>query len=246
MRRSGRRSIWPASGFVGLLKYLPADTEMTIVSELENVGGYIGDFVQKIAASAGSRVVRTLPEVFVNTIIVFLSSYLFLADHDKLVETVRKVMPEPVIKYGRMMKNDIRTLIGGYFLAQFKIMFVVAVVLVDRNVIPQGSIWNFSWNRDRDSGFSADVRHRNGIDSLGSGETLYREYGYALSLVILYVLTQGIRQVIQRRSSVTAWTSAACNTILPLSWFQVPRYCGNDHRCTGRHPLYPVLRIWGI
>ena len=42
----------------GLLKYLPADTEMTIVSELENVGGYIGDFVQKIAASAGSRVVR--------------------------------------------------------------------------------------------------------------------------------------------------------------------------------------------
>ena len=43
----------------GLLKYLPADTEMTIVSELENVGGYIGDFVQKIAASAGSRVVRT-------------------------------------------------------------------------------------------------------------------------------------------------------------------------------------------
>lgn len=73
-----------------------------------------------------------------NTIIVFLSSYLFLADHDKLVETVRKVIPEPVIKYGRMMKNDIRTLIGGYFLAQFKIMFVVAVVLVDRNVIPQG------------------------------------------------------------------------------------------------------------
>ena len=62
----------------GLLKYLPADTETTIISELENVGGYIGDFVQKIAASAGSRVVRTLPEVFVNTIIVFLSSYLFL------------------------------------------------------------------------------------------------------------------------------------------------------------------------
>ncbi len=33
-----------------------------------------------------------------NTIIVFLSSYLFLADHDKLVETVKKFMPEPVIK----------------------------------------------------------------------------------------------------------------------------------------------------
>ena len=181
----------------GLLKYLPADTEMTIVSELENVGGYIGDFVQKIAASAGSRVVRTLPEVFVNTIIVFLSSYLFLADHDKLVETVRKVMPEPVIKYGRMMKNDIRTLIGGYFLAQFKIMFVVAVVLVIGMLflrVPYGIFLGIA------------IAILDFLPMFGTGTALIPwavvrlftgEYGYALSLVILYVLTQGIRQVIQ-------------------------------------------------
>ena len=74
----------------GLLKYLPADTENTIGAILENAGGYIGDFVQKIAASAGGRVVRTLPEVFVNAIIICLSSYLFLADHDRIVETVKQ------------------------------------------------------------------------------------------------------------------------------------------------------------
>ena len=181
----------------GLLKYLPADTETTIISELENVGGYIGDFVQKIAASAGSRVVRTLPEVFVNTIIVFLSSYLFLADHDKLVETVRKVMPGPVIKYGRMMKNDIRTLIGGYFLAQFKIMFVVAVVLVIGMLflrVPYGIFLGIA------------IAILDFLPMFGTGTALIPwavvrlftgEYGYALSLVILYVLTQGIRQVIQ-------------------------------------------------
>lgn len=45
----------------GLLKYLPADTENTIGAILENAGGYIGDFVQKIAASAGGRVVRHAP-----------------------------------------------------------------------------------------------------------------------------------------------------------------------------------------
>ena len=168
-----------------------------IISELENVGGYIGDFVQKIAASAGSRVVRTLPEVFVNTIIVFLSSYLFLADHDKLVETVRKVMPEPVIKYGRMMKNDIRTLIGGYFLAQFKIMFVVAVVLVIGMLflrVPYGIFLGIA------------IAILDFLPMFGTGTALIPwavvrlftgEYGYALSLVILYVLTQGIRQVIQ-------------------------------------------------
>ena len=179
------------------MKYLPADTETTIVSELENVGGYIGDFVQKIAASAGSRVVRTLPEVFVNTIIVFLSSYLFLADHDKLVETVRKVMPEPVIKYGRMMKSDIRTLIGGYFLAQFKIMFVVTVVLVIGMLflrVPYGIFLGIA------------IAVLDFLPMFGTGTALIPwalvrlftgEYGYALSLIILYVLTQGIRQVIQ-------------------------------------------------
>lgn len=108
-----------------------------------------------------------------NTIIVFLSSYLFLADHDKLVETVRKVMPEPVIKYGRMMKNDIRTLIGGYFLAQFKIMFVVAVVLVIGMLFSGFHMEFFLESRSRFWIFcrcSAQERHC----SLGSGETLYR------------------------------------------------------------------------
>ena len=103
----------------GLLKYLPADTENTIGAILENAGGYIGDFVQKIAASAGGRVVRTLPEVFVNAIIICLSSYLFLADHDRIVDAVKQFTPEPVLKYGRMVRKDARTLIGGYFLAQF-------------------------------------------------------------------------------------------------------------------------------
>ena len=181
----------------GLLKYLPADTEMTIVSELENVGGYIGDFVQKIAASAGSRVVRTLPEVFVNTIIVFLSSYLFLADHDKLVETVRKVMPEPVIKYGRMMKNDIRTLIGGYFLAQFKIMFVVWLILGAGFFIlgvSYGPLWALL------------IALLDFLPVFGTGTALIPwglikilggEYAFAAGLILIYILTQVIRQLVQ-------------------------------------------------
>ncbi len=181
----------------GFRRYLPADTETTIASVLENAGGYIGDFVQKIAASAGSRVVRTLPEIFVNTIIVFLSSYLFLADHNRIVETMRKVVPEPVMKYGRMVKKDSRALIGVYFLAQFKIMFVIAVVLVIGMLIlgvPYGIFLGIA------------IAILDFLPMFGTGTALIPwaivklftgEYGYALSLVVLYVLTQGIRQVIQ-------------------------------------------------
>lgn len=116
---------------------------------------------RRLQLPPGSRVVPgRCRMVFVNTIIVFLSSYLFLADHDKLVETVRKVMPGPVIKYGRMMKNDIRTLIGGYFLAQFKIMFVVAVVLVIGMLFLRVPYGIFLGIAIAISGFFADVRHQ--------------------------------------------------------------------------------------
>ena len=181
----------------GLLKYLPADTENTIGAILENAGGYIGDFVQKIAASAGGRVVRTLPEVFVNAIIICLSSYLFLADHDRIVETVKQFTPEPVLKYGRMVRKDARTLIGGYFLAQFKIMFVIAIVLVIGMLIlgvPYGIFLGIG------------IAILDFLPMFGTGTALIPwavvklftgEYGYAVGLIVLYVLTQGIRQVIQ-------------------------------------------------
>ena len=38
-------------------------------------------------------------------------------------------MPEGGSKYYKYLRKDVRHLVGGYFLAQFKIMFVVAVVL---------------------------------------------------------------------------------------------------------------------
>lgn len=41
----------------------------------------------------------------------------------------KKHLPQGVQNYSEFLKKDIKTLIGGYFLAQFKIMFVVAVIL---------------------------------------------------------------------------------------------------------------------
>ena len=85
--------------------------------------------------------------------------------------------------------------------------------------------------------FPADVRHRNGIDSWAVVRLFTGEYGYALSLVILYVLTQGIRQVIQPKIVGDSMGLPPLATLFFLYLgFQVPRYCGNDHRCTGRHP----------
>lgn len=68
--------------------------------------------------------------MLVHTIVVLLSSYLFLAEHDVIVQRIKEVMPGAVKRYAGLIKKDVRKVIGGYFMAQFKIMFVVALVLM--------------------------------------------------------------------------------------------------------------------
>lgn len=42
----------------------------------------------------------------------------------------RKHLPDSIKGYVHYLKTDVKKLIGGYFLAQFRIMFVVAVILI--------------------------------------------------------------------------------------------------------------------
>ena len=95
------------------------------------------------------------------------------------------------------MKNDIRTLIGGYFLAQFKIMFVVAVVLVIGMLflrVPYGIFLGIA------------IAILDFLPIFGTGTVLFPwavvklfagEYAYATGLILLYILTQVVRQIIQ-------------------------------------------------
>ena len=113
-----------------VLTFLPPEVKDSFGQVIEQLGAYIGGFLQDLAASAGGAVARTLPDVLVHTIVVLLSSYLFLAEHDVIVQRIKEVMPGAVKRYAGLIKKDVRKVIGGYFMAQFKIMFVVALVLM--------------------------------------------------------------------------------------------------------------------
>ena len=149
-----------------VFNFVPEDMENSFGQVMNSVGAFIGEFLQNLAASAGGAVARTLPEVLVNVIVTLVSSYLFLAEHDVLVEKVRRLMPESVKRYGVFLKKDTKALIGSYFLAQFKIMFVVAVVLF-AGLLLHHCHW------DCRSGFSPHVWNGNSPDSMG-----YCEGGY--------------------------------------------------------------------
>ena len=89
--------------------------------------------MQKIASptvEVAGNVAKGIPNALVNVIVTILSAYFFIAEQDKIVEFWKKHLPESVKGYGHYLKTDVKKLIGGYFLAQFRIMFVVAAILI--------------------------------------------------------------------------------------------------------------------
>lgn len=181
----------------GLFNFLPADVENSFEQVMDSLGTSIGEFLQELAASAGGAVARTLPEVFVNVIVVLLSSYLFLSEHDEIILKVKAVTPQSVKRYAALLKKDVRAVVGGYFLAQFKIMFVVAVVLLAGLLVLGVRYGAF---------IAVGIAFLDFLPMFGTGTVLIPwaivklftgEYAYAAGLALLYVLTQAIRQIIQ-------------------------------------------------
>ena len=164
---------------------------------IEQLGTYIGGFLQDLAASAGGVVARTLPDVLVHTIVVLLSSYLFLAEHDVIVQRIKDVMPGAVKRYMGLIKKDVRQVIGGYFLAQFKIMFVVALVLMGGLMLLGVRYWAV---------LAVAIALLDFLPMFGTGTVLIPwaavklftgDFAYAAGLGLLYVLSQAVRQIIQ-------------------------------------------------
>lgn len=181
----------------GQLSFLPDGIVSAFEQAADSMGTYVGEFVQNYAASAGGAVARSLPDVFINVLFVLISSYMFLAEHDRILAAVRKRMPDAVMKYAGLLKRDVRMVISGYFVAQFKIMFVVAIILLAGLLVLQVRYSFF---------IAIGIAILDFLPMFGTGTALIPwavvklitgEYAYAAGLLLLYVLTQVIRQIIQ-------------------------------------------------
>lgn len=179
---------------------LPAGVQESINQFSENIGEYMNLVVQKIASptvTMAGNVAKRIPGVLVNSIITILSSYLFIAERDKIVEFWKKYVPSGSTRYASLVRADIKRLIGGYFAAQFKIMLVVATILF-AGFFVLGVNYAFL--------LAILIALLDFLPVFGTGTALIPwaavkllsgEYAFAAGLALLYVLTQVVRQVIQ-------------------------------------------------
>lgn len=179
-----------------LLQFLPDSIRQTWSEIGSNLGSYVGKIASPTVEVAGN-VAKGIPALLVYFVVTILSAYFFIVEKDRILVFVRQHTPSWAQHYTKYLKGELLRLIGSYFIAQFKIMIVVWLILtVGFFVLGVGyaPLWAFL------------IAFLDFLPVFGTGTALIPwgivkllggEYAFAAGLLLLYVLTQVIRQVVQ-------------------------------------------------
>lgn len=179
---------------------LPRDTQEAISQITANLSGYLGGLVQTIGeptVETAGNFVKNVPGTLISIIMCLLSAYFFTAERQEILEGMRKYMSGEALSQVSAVIEDLKRAVWGYFKAQFKIMGVVYVILVIGLLIMR---INYSLL------VAFGIAFLDMLPIFGTGTVLIpwavikllsADYTIAVGLVILYVVTQVVRQVIQ-------------------------------------------------
>ena len=169
-----------------LAEYFPQNLQPPLLAFSDNLDGLFGKLVSRAAeptVQIAGHVAKSIPNLLVNMVITILSSYLFLADRESIMRWLKGHLPAFIFRYIEYMKRDAKGVIGGYFLAGFLVLGVrygvllafLTAILDFLPIFGTGTVL-FPW----------------AVVKLFAGE-----YAYATGLILLYILTQVVRQIIQ-------------------------------------------------
>ncbi len=187
-----------------LFNMLPLAVRQTLLQVTGDIGAAAGLFAEQIASptvEVAGTVAKRIPDVLVYTVITILSAYFMIAGQETMREFTRihlaPYIPEGWKRCWLCIEEEWRRLVAGYFLAQAKIMVVVAMVLIAGFLI-LGVSYSVV--------LGILIAFLDFLPLFGTGtvlipwavwEVIAGEYTLAAGLALLYVLTQVIRQTIQ-------------------------------------------------
>ncbi len=163
---------------------------------LEAVKNFVAGLGAPTVEAAGN-LAKSIPSVFVAIFITILSAYFFLAEKESLAAFYRRAMPKKLQEYLALLGRNTTRLVGGYFLAQFKIMGVVALLLIAGFLIlriPYAVIWALL------------IAFLDFLPVFGTGtvlipwaliEVVNGRFYMAAGLAACWLITQAVRQMIQ-------------------------------------------------
>lgn len=97
-----------------------------------NLDEYMGNLMSKISeptVTAAGNAAKRIPYFLVCFIVTMMSAYFFIVDREEILRWMKGVAPEAITKRMTMVMDNLRYAVGGYFKAQFKIMGIVFLIL---------------------------------------------------------------------------------------------------------------------
>ena len=169
----------------------------TLMNNLDDTASSLIGRIGEPTIEVAGNVAKRIPSVLIGTIVAFVSAYFFIADKENLGEWVKKVVPKSITSRLLLVGENLKYAMGGYFKAQFKIMGVVFAIL----------LVGFALMQIRFSILLAiAIAFLDFLPFFGTGTALipwaiYKflvgDYKMVAALVILYGVTQLVRQLIQ-------------------------------------------------
>lgn len=170
----------------------------------ENLGENIYDSLSSLGSSIGERAaqsagngVKNAPLFLVGIIMCVLASYLFVAEREQIGKFARKILPKHLQVRFAIVTQTMKSAVGGYFKAQFKIMGFVYIVLF-AGFLVLGIDYAFL--------IALIIALLDFLPFFGTGAAMWpwalyaviqKDYKFAVGMMIVWGLSQLIRQLIQ-------------------------------------------------
>lgn len=155
------------------------------------------DKIQFPSLSSASGVVKSIGNGFFMFFITTISAYFFIAEKDLIVERLKNMMSLSARNHFTLITNNFKMAIGGYFKAQFKIMLVIVVILFF-------GFWMIHVEYALLLAFG--IALLDFLPVFGTGTVIWPwalvdvvngNYSQAIILLVLYIICQVIKQVLQ-------------------------------------------------
>lgn len=184
----------------GVYKAFPLGVQKFIDNLGNNIGEYITTFIQKIelpSISDAGLLVKNAADFLFALIITIMSSYFFVAERERMAIQIKKALPESWADKIKMISDNFKLAFGGYLKAQIKIMFIITVIL-----FVGFEIMNVGYSML----LALGVAFLDFLPFFGTGAVLWPwavvelvtgNYIRAVGLIIIYLICQVVRQILQ-------------------------------------------------
>ncbi len=184
----------------GLFEMLPDGVQKVWGETVSNLNQTMGNIIARISeptVTAAGNLAMRIPSALIAVIVTFISAYFFIAEQEEVADWVKKVTPDSIASRMGMVSDNLKYAVGGYFKAQLKIMAVVFAILLLGFIILH---IHFSFL------LAILIAFLDFLPFFGTGTALlpwafYKfmvsDYKMTVGLIILYGVTQLVRQLIQ-------------------------------------------------